>query len=295
MLSFVLANYWLGSVLSFKCEFEKGYSYINKALEMNVAVNNLWGLAGIKSTIGMVYSWHGKIDLAYQVSHEALQIAEESGDIYSKALSYTDHGNSCYAKGFFEEAVRHLLRGADFCERIHYYLWGSIARFTLGDAYFDMGEYEKSQNYYNEAVSILEQGKILPSFLNLCKISFAKSKTMNNQKDINLESVYGYYEKNKYRLYDGLMARYIGEILLNIDGQHMSETEEWTKKAVEADESNGMMLNLGKDYALYAELFKRKGDLIKAKDSLNKAIEILKECGLDGWVEKYEKERAAFF
>ena len=290
MLSFVLANYWLGSVLAFKCEFEKGYSYINKALEINVAVNNLWGIAGIKSTIGMFYSWHGKIDLAYQVSHEALQIAEESGDIYSKALSYTDHGVSCYAKGFFEEAVRHLLRGADFCERIHYYLWGSIARFTLGDAYFDMGEYEKSQNYYNEAVSISEQGKILPSFLNLCKISFAKSKTMNNQKDINLESVYGYYEKNKYRLYDGLMARYIGEILLNIDGQHMSETEEWTKKAVEADESNGMMLNLGKDYALYAELFKRKGDKSKAKEHLKKAIEIFKDCGADGWVKKYEKE-----
>ena len=28
----------------------------------------------------------------------------------------------------------------------------------------------------------------------------------------------------------------------------------------------------------------------KAKENLNKAIEILKECGADGWVEKYEKE-----
>jgi len=30
-----------------------------------------------------------------------------------------------------------------------------------------------------------------------------------------------------------------------------------------------------------------------AKENLNKAIEILKECGADGWVEKYEKELAA--
>jgi len=37
-------------------------------------------------------------------------------------------------------------------------------------------------------------------------------------------------------------------------------------------------------------LFKRKGDLPKAKENLNKAIEIFKKCGADGWVERYEKE-----
>lgn len=53
-----------------------------------------------------------------------------------------------------------------------------------------------------------------------------------------------------------------------------------------------MMFNLGKDYVLYAELFKRKGDRLKAQESLGKAIEILKECGADGWIEKYEKKLA---
>jgi hypothetical protein len=52
------------------------------------------------------------------------------------------------------------------------------------------------------------------------------------------------------------------------------------------------MFWLGKDYALYAGLFKREGDRLKAQENLGKAIEILKECGADGWVEKYEKELA---
>ncbi|MBK5101719.1 MAG: hypothetical protein JJE15_12120 [Desulfobacteraceae bacterium] len=293
IVSFVLANYWLGMALSFNCEFEKAYFHINKALEINIAVNNLWGIAAMKSTIGMVYYFHGKIDSAYQTSSEALQIAEESGDIYSKASSYTDHGISCYGKGFFKEAVRHLLKGTDFCERINTPSWDSMARYNLGDAYFDLGEYQEPQNYYNEAVSILEQGRLMPSFSNLCKIASARAKIMNNEKDINLESVYGYHEKNKFRLFDGLMPRYMGEILLNIDDQHVSEAEDWIKKAIEADEGNGMRLNLGKDYALYAELFKRKGDQPKARENLNKAIEIFKECGADGWVKKYEEELAA--
>ena len=51
-----------------------------------------------------------------------------------------------------------------------------------------------------------------------------------------------------------------------------------------------MKTYLGRDYALYAELFKRKGDMFKAKEQLGKAIEIYKECGADGWVTKAEEE-----
>ena len=87
--------------------------------------------------------------------------------------------------------------------------------------------------------------------------------------------------------------RYISEILLNIDDQHIAEAEEWINKATETDQNNGMMWHLGQAYALYAELFKRKGDQSNAKEKLGKAIEILKECGADGWVKKYEKELAA--
>jgi hypothetical protein len=47
---------------------------------------------------------------------------------------------------------------------------------------------------------------------------------------------------------------------------------------------------LGGDYVLYAELFKRKSDQSKARENLSKAIENFKECGADGWVEKYKKE-----
>ena len=69
--------------------------------------------------------------------------------------------------------------------------------------------------------------------------------------------------------------------------------KEWIKKAIEADNRNGMIWwHLGRDYALYAELFKRKRDQSKAKENLNKAIDIFKECGADGWVEKYEKDLA---
>jgi len=112
---------------------------------------------------------------------------------------------------------------------------------------------------------------------------------MNKEKDVNLESLYAHSRNNKVKAAEGWVARCIGEILLNIDDQHLSEAEHWIQKAIEADQRNRMMFHLGKDYALYADFFKRKGDRLKAQENLGKAIEILKECGADGWVEKYEK------
>jgi tetratricopeptide (TPR) repeat protein len=109
---------------------------------------------------------------------------------------------------------------------------------------------------------------------------------------VDLESLYIHSRNNKIRAGEGWIQRYIGEILLNIDDLHLSEAEHWIQKAIEVDQRNRMMFHLGKDYALYAELFKRKGDSLKAKENLGKAMEIFRECGADGWIQKYERELA---
>jgi hypothetical protein len=116
---------------------------------------------------------------------------------------------------------------------------------------------------------------------------------MNHEKDIDLESLYKNETGNKVELYSGLMRRSIGEILLNIDDQHIAEAENWIKKAVNTNTCNGKMWHLGRDYALYGGLLGRRGDQSKARETLINAIEIFKQCGADGWVEKYEKELSA--
>jgi len=163
----------------------------------------------------------------------------------------------------------------------------------LGEFYFEIEEYQKSIDNYSKAILILEHSKILPSWMNLSKLGVLKAKIMLNQRDIEIESLYGYDAGNKIKVYESQTRNFIAAILMNIDVLRIDEAESWIKKAIEAAKKNGMMWDLGRDYALYAELFKRKGDQSKAKENLNKAIEILKECGADGWVEKYEKELAS--
>ena len=115
---------------------------------------------------------------------------------------------------------------------------------------------------------------------------------MNNEMDFDLESLYGYVNENNVKPIEGSMIRRIGRIILHIDDKHINDAKDWIKKAIEADKKNTTMWSLGRDYAFYSELLGRKGDQVKAETILKKAIKIFKECGADGWVEKYEKELA---
>jgi class 3 adenylate cyclase/tetratricopeptide (TPR) repeat protein len=290
-ISVSMANYWLGFCFSHKCEYEKALHFIGKSLEINVAANTLWGISVLKSIIShWIYTVQGRIDLAYQISNQALQIAEESGDIYSKAFAQSYHGYASYCKGFLDEAERNLLKATELCERINYFIMEAQAQRFLGDTYFDMRKYQKSQDAYKKAVSLSENLGVMPSYINFYKISLAKTKVMNNERDFDFESLYGYVRENNLKIFEGCMIRRIGRILVHINDKHITDAEDWIKKAIEADKKNSMMWSLGRDYAIYAELLVRKGDQSKAEVTLKKAIKILKECGADGWVDKYKKE-----
>lgn len=254
-------------------------------METNEAANSLWGTAMLKSIEGVwVYGWQGKIDQAFQTSKEALRIAEESGDIFSKAYAHFAHGCSCYARGLFEEAGKHLSKAAQLAVSINLPVVSLLAHHVLNEVCFDVGEYGQSQEWAEKAISVHEQYSFSPSLRNLHRLAVARARVMRNGKDIDLESLYRCEAGNRIKMYEGWMARYIGEILLNIDERRLTEAEGWIKKAIEADRRNGIMFHLGKDYRLYAELFRRKGDTPEAKESLQKAIQIFEECGADGRV-----------
>ena len=292
ILSLAMVNYWIGLAHSWNCEFEKALYHMEKALNINVSGNTLWGVSLLKSLISYcIYRPEGNIDLCYQTSDEALRIAEESGDIYSKAFAYTVHGSSCYHKGLMEEAEKYLMKGVHLCEKINLFSAHGWSNSLLGEIYCEIGDHQKAKDHYYKAILSFEHG-IFPSMANSIRIASGKANGMNKEKDINLDSLYGYAYDNKIRQFDGVVRRHIGQILLNIDDRHISEAQDWIEKAIEADEKNGMLLHAGWDYALYAELFKRKDDLSKAKENLTKAIDIYKECGADGWLERAEKELA---
>jgi class 3 adenylate cyclase/tetratricopeptide (TPR) repeat protein len=289
-ISLAVASYFIGLALLLCCEYEKGIHYYEKALKSNVKANRLWGIATIKSSLSVfAYYFYGKVNLAIQTSEEAFHMAEESGDIYSKLWASVCHGINYFGKGFFEEAEKHLLKGIHFCEMINFPTFNAVARSVLAELYCEIEEYESAKNHYGKSIWLWDSNSLLPSWSNLAKLGLAKTKVLNNEKDIDIKLTYSYLFENKQKLLEGWMLRYMAEILLNVDDQHIAEAEILIKQAVDVNKKRGVMFHLGMDYIFYAKLFKRKGNISNAEENLKKAIEIFKECGGDGWVEKAEK------
>ena len=292
IVTIVLASFWLGVALSYNCEFDRASRHFQKALDITILAKNLWGTAANKAIIAHHCLYSGRINLAFHTASEAVQIAEESGDIFSKGIAYTSYGTSCYTKGLFEEAEKQLLKAAEFCERLEEKVWNMMANGFLAMTYLETGAFKNARVYFEKAGLFLEQNRVMPSWVGMMKIAAIRSAVMNKEVHVDLELLQEYSRNNKLRLTEGWISKYIAEILLNMDDRHIGEAEHWIQKAMETDQRNGMRFHLGNDYALCAELFKRKGDRLKTRENLGKAIEILKECGADGWVSKYEKELA---
>jgi tetratricopeptide (TPR) repeat protein len=260
------------------------------------ATNSLWGMSLAKSYLSYFsYLWEGKVSLAFQTGDEAVRLAEESGDIYSQAIAYTAQGGACYGKGFLKEAIENLSKAVEYCERINLFIHEGVARHRLGEVFYEIGDYQSSKENFSRTVYIVDQSRSYSSsWLATAKIGLEMAKAKLNGGDIDLVTLYAYVQKNRLRMFEGWQRRFISELLLNMDDQHLPEAEEWTKEAIKAHRRNGVMWGLARSYLLYAELFKRKGDQMGVRKNLTKAIEIFKECGADGWVKKTKKELASF-
>ena len=288
-----VVNSWLGQGLAINCEFEKASHCLEEALTFQVQAKNKVWVSVLKSLLSMfVYCPSGKIHLAYDTSLEAVRIADDLGDIYPRANAYISHGVSCYGKGLFKEAQDYLLKGIYFRDKMNSYIYGAVVHKGLGDAYCETGDYQGAIDQYRHAIGFMENKIMYRSWLNLCKIALGRAKAMNNEQEIDLEELISFVSENRVKSNEGRMRKHIAEILLNLEGDHLQSAENWILQAIEADRINRMKFDLAGDYAILAEISQRKEEPIKAREIMDKAIKILKECGADGWVEKYTKEPA---
>jgi len=285
-------NYWMAYALSLNCEFGKALHHLEQVLEVVFATEIPWRISTMKSLTSHLAYHYRKLDRAYEMSNDAVRVAEESGDIYSQAMGHSCLGITLHAKGSIDSARKHLQIGQEHATRIDLFFWLAMTSQHLGEICLDTGKFQAAKTYYERAVHFMERIDWLPSWINLNRIAFARAKVMLGERAIDLESLHSYVHDNKIKLYEGWMRRHLGEILLNIDDAHRPEAENLINRAIEADCGNGVISHLGRDYAAYAELFKRKGDKGRAKKQLGKAIDIYKECGADGWVTKAEEELA---
>ena len=154
-----------GLALCWNCQFEMGAESIRKALRIGEAAHILWGVSVLNSNLShYAYNYQGKVEEGFETSLKAVETAEISGDIYSRAVAQVFHGVSCFYKGYFTLSIEHLLKGIDLCERIQSNTFLAIAHQALGYVYFETGDYKKSQKHHQQCIMIREHSGLVPLY-----------------------------------------------------------------------------------------------------------------------------------
>jgi len=289
ILCLFLSNFWLGYALVWQCDFHRALKHWQQALDINIAASSVWGVSVIKSTMVWAYSKQGNIGRCHRTSKKAIRLAQKSGDIFSTAYAVGGHGISLFHKGFLEEAEASLRKGARLCEKINYYSMGSLFHGYLGETRYHLGDYPASIAAFEKAIELSRQKKFVPSLTNLYRLSILRSRLLQKES-IEMEEVYGCAERNRIRINNGVMAYHVAEILLNMTIDPLDAVEKWITQAIEHDRKNGMKWYLGKDHLLAGKYWRRKQDDIKTADHMQKALDIFRECGADGWAASVRKE-----
>ena len=162
----------------------------------------------------------------------------------------------------------------------------------MGDLRSEMGRYREAQECYDGVLAVHERIGIFLSMARVAQIKKVAAGVLGRLDPV-IDEVLN-FDVNEIRMWtwQGMAAHAMGEIFLDIDDSHMGEAESWIKKTIETDERHRMPWHLAKDYALYAEFFRKKGDIEQTRENLGTAIDIFRQCGADGGVKKYEEELA---
>lgn len=285
-----MALYQSSSFLSLISEFREAQTRLTQCLDFSLTAKNPLGIAFTKGSISSCYIMEGKLNLAYKFASEALKLSQETEDAFIKSMAYSIYGTACYAKGFFEEAKSILLEWNSLYEKVAPLGWALWNYVCMGWIHIALSEYDDAVNCYRKIIKKMEAVNYMPSNMKYIQSCLMKAKVLRHDNDVELSDVLACYQDYKINWGKGWTAGNIGNILLNIDDDHVSKADVWFQRAIEEDEKNGFRWALAEDYASYANWFKRTGDNKHAKEHLTKAIDIFSKCGADGWVDKYRIE-----
>jgi tetratricopeptide (TPR) repeat protein len=242
-------------------------------------VEIVWGISSIQSHICQVLNLQGRLKQAYEIGEQAAKLAEESGDVYTRAQAYANFGYSCACIGFIEKATEYLSKSYSYCERLKLESYIGFTSFFLAEALFELGRFRKAKAHYKKAVSAFKDINAWPSFRNLNRVGIIRARMRLTGERPDVSRLEELAVEMKLKMYRGWIYRYISEVTSYHAETPGSEAFEWAEKAIAADAENKMAYHLGKDYLTYAGLLKKRGQSPEARDYLGKAIEIFRSCG----------------
>ncbi|MCX8174317.1 MAG: tetratricopeptide repeat protein [Thermoplasmata archaeon] len=279
----------IGLVYDAEGDLNSALEYYKKSLEIFRKIGEMRGISIGYCNIGILHSVRGEPDVALEYYMKSLEVCKKIGDVEGLSICYCNMGIVFEAKGDLDVSLEYYEKSLELCEKIGEV--EGIARNSknVGGIYLEKGDFERAMKYYQKGLEIAEEmgnSELRTTFLAVIGELFTRTGKLreaieSTNKAIKLSEEIG----NKNNEAEGY--RVLG--LIKWTERKWEEAEKAFERSLSIFEEMGRKTEFAKVYSEYGSMLlerKMPGDLEKARNYLQKALEIFDCEKMERWAEK---------
>ncbi len=284
----------------------KAKEYHNKSLLMSKELHDESGISRSYMNLAIIYKEEGKLEKALSYFYESLLVKEKLKDYKGLGLTYNNLGTVYMLQGRYSKALEFFDKGLNNFKRIKNKKGIAGTYSNIGAVYEAMEEYEKAMEFFEKSIAIrieIDVKKdIGESYTNIGSMYEKQKKYFQSieffNKSLELYTAAGfkagvanqYYNLGKVYLaledkeaYDEAFSKIenINEFDFTKFNDHnfAEEAEELLNKSLKINKDIKSKEGIATSYLGLKEIYKRKGEMKKARDYAEKAYSMAKEIG----------------
>lgn len=149
----------LGNIAMELRDFGAASAYYQKALDIREESKDLYKAGGIYHNLGRIAQLQRRFEEAIDYSQKALKIYKDSGDVYKVADAYHQLGGVAQEQGRYEKAITYSQEALNIYEHLGDLHNVAAEYHLLGNATYLKGQRKEAINYYKKALKIYEDAE----------------------------------------------------------------------------------------------------------------------------------------
>lgn len=276
----------IGNVYNYRGDFDKAVMYYTRSLEICQKTGNLEGLGKALSNLGMVSSNRGNYEEALEYSSRSLDISRKIGNLSLTCSNLNRIGVMHRIQASHDLALDCYREGLSLAEKIGDKTLILLVLYNIGMVHYDREEYTAALEYIEKSLEIsTEIGARWPLAETYCGLSEVYLKRGEVAKAMETNNRAMILSKELGR--KGDMAK-----SMRIQGQIHRELEIWEDSIENFEDSIRIFADIQEEKYLadshfeFGLMWKAKGDFDKAREHLEKALDIFGRLKLEKEIEK---------
>lgn len=263
----------LGMLYQNRGELERARVYLQQAAEAFVQAENPYGAAGVLRVLGTLARREGKLDQALEAIERALVIARNVNDTAGEAYALRQLGQIHLSAGKLERALTFFTQSLEGHQSVG-------DRKGIASAHLDLGQAHASLGHPQEAVAALRQAYTLARDAQLAEAEAGAALALGTQLNLT-----GHTEEGRTLLHHaealflkiedpfGIAASRVNLATLDLqEGRWDTLEPDLHAELIRCDHHQLHMVTPTL-HALLGQLAQRRGHLLEAIDSLERAAE----------------------